>query len=768
MATVLLTAATSSIAASAGVSAFASNVALGVAATAGSYLDSKYVIPFLFPPEPQTFTGRRTAEFTIQTASEGAPIPKAYGTSTRLSGEVIWISPIIEETTIHTTSIGTGKNRTTSSTKEFVYFSHIAVCVGYGQHTIEKIWANGRAIWDSNAVSATDYFQDIRVYNSSQINPDPLIESFLGVNRTPAYTGFTYVVFERFGLNEFGSTSPTFSFALSGKSKSISGVLDEVLTDSGISSSDFTIEEDLGPFGGLRIGDLESFGAVLETILDAYNLQIQEGETLAIGKKYPAQVIEVSTEWARSTDSNLSQDPLFEIEVEDTLDLPSEVNMTYVDPNREHQLGSQRVQKADFDLRRVVRIESPLTLDSNTARKIANRKLWSAWVERRMVTKLKLPPSSIRLQEGDVIALTGEDEFFIRVLEISRGANRLAEVSGYVQSETIPDELPFVDLSPLTEESPVEINAPPSVITIGGYFFDAPALVDNQASIAFAHAGYYTDPISDSWPGATLKSPVFREGSQDIEASATVGDVPAALGGGVSPHFWDETNSITVDLKDGILVSSTRIKVLNGENIVMVGDEVIGFVTATLVSGYQYILTDLLRGLRGTEWSIDSHTVNERFILLASATLVPVESQYLGSSYNYDALAVGADPSDYVRTTYNHTGVAFIPYAVANLVGEWDGTDWVFSWNRRTRYNFRHFVGASPKIDSEERYKIVILAVSGSIKRTVSSHPSTIFTYTAAMQAADWGGPKSSSFVIRVYEIYVPLNITGRRTQLLL
>ena len=65
-------------------------------------------------------------------------------------------------------------------------------------------------------------------------------------------------------------------------------------------------------------------------------------------------------------------------------------------------------------------------------------------------------------------------------------------------------------------------------------------------------------------------------------------------------NTFDEANTVTVTLLGGALFSTSEFLVLNGDNAALLGDEIIQFKTATLVSGTTYILSGLLRGRRGT------------------------------------------------------------------------------------------------------------------------------------------------------------------------
>lgn len=114
----------------------------------GSYIDNKYLLPTLFPPDD--IKGPRLGELRLQGADEGFPMNTCLGEATRVGGEVIWMSNLIEKKKEADAGGGSGGGATQTS---FSYFVHMAVSVGLdklklgGIERIEKIWADGKLIY---------------------------------------------------------------------------------------------------------------------------------------------------------------------------------------------------------------------------------------------------------------------------------------------------------------------------------------------------------------------------------------------------------------------------------------------------------------------------------------------------------------------------------------------------------------------------------------------------------------------------------------------
>ena len=115
---------------------------------------------------------------------------------------------------------------------------------------------------------------------------------------------------------------------------------------------------------------------------------------------------------------------------------------------------------------------------------------------------------------------------------------------------------------------------------------------------------------------------------------------------------WDMTTEITVRTKTGELISApTDLSVYNGQNLCMIGNELIAFKNAELIAtealGVKvYKLAKLLRGLRGTDWAVASHVDQELFVLIDDSLMrldFPLNER--GRERTYRFVTNGSDPS---------------------------------------------------------------------------------------------------------------------------
>lgn len=154
--------------------------------------------------------GPRLAELGVQSSTYGKMIPIVYGT-VRMGGNIIWSRPIKEVATTTTSSAGGaggkgGGGKTSQSTTTYSYFITLAVSVCEGPiDEMLRIWA------DAKQLDLSQY--SLRIYTGDEDQlPDSLMQSFDGAERTPAYRGQAYAVFEDFPLADFGNRIPNFTF----------------------------------------------------------------------------------------------------------------------------------------------------------------------------------------------------------------------------------------------------------------------------------------------------------------------------------------------------------------------------------------------------------------------------------------------------------------------------------------------------------------------------------------------------------------------------
>ncbi len=175
---------------------------------AGSILRSG----ILLPEQKRTLHGPRLADLAVQTSTYSKMIPIVYGTM-RLGGNLIWSRPIKETASTSSSSSAGGKGggRVSQSATTYNYsiMAAVAICEG-PVDSVLRIWA------DAKQLDLSQY--TIRIYKGDETQlPDSLIQSYEGADKTPAYRGLAYVVFEDFPLADYGNRIPNFTFEVQKK-----------------------------------------------------------------------------------------------------------------------------------------------------------------------------------------------------------------------------------------------------------------------------------------------------------------------------------------------------------------------------------------------------------------------------------------------------------------------------------------------------------------------------------------------------------------------
>jgi hypothetical protein len=186
-----------------------------IGSVAGAELDA------LMAPSAAKANSPKPADKRVQVSTYGNVFTEIAGTI-RVSGNIIWAIPIYAvETTVSSGGGGggaAGSGAGGSDVQKFTYFCSFAVSWGknlFGGPIsgILRIWADGRLIWDNRPVSKGGVRKtgtaSLHHYLGSDTQlPNPLMQSFLGVEFTPAYRGQAYSLFHGMDLTRFGNRIP--------------------------------------------------------------------------------------------------------------------------------------------------------------------------------------------------------------------------------------------------------------------------------------------------------------------------------------------------------------------------------------------------------------------------------------------------------------------------------------------------------------------------------------------------------------------------------
>lgn len=248
-----------------------------------------------------------------------------------------------------------------------------------------------------------------------------------------------------------------------------------------------------------------------------------------------------------------------------------------------------------------------------------------------------------------------------------------------------------------------------------------------------------------------------------ITRDATIGRGAAALGNAPDPFVWDEGNSVNITLIDpsDALSSVTEDEVIEGNNLGMLGDEVIQWQNATLEVDGSYTLSRLLRGRGGTEWACGNHGAGEDFVVLNfnNLTFVPMDIDDKNRFVQFKTTSVEMPVNSFVIVQAPIYLRNLKPLSVQHIAATRNGAGEIaITWFRRTRIGGEWQDNQDVILgELSELYSIDIYDGS-AIVRTINGLITPEYTYSAADQVTDFGSTQSAVDV----DIYQISNTIGR------
>jgi len=723
------------------------------------------------------------SDLKIQTSTYGKPIPRLYGATVRVAGNVIDKSDLLPVKHKKGSIAGLG------GVKYYTYDAHLHVLLAEGiaiaPNGLKRIYANGKVVFDRDATGATagetlangalqfgkvnktqGTITYVRLYRGEATQGvDPLFQTLHPGEVVPAYRGVTSVVFERIALADFGSRVPNLEFEVEPMITTLDAIVEDIAATADVAvdttsirllpcrgfvaANDGSAWDAINPLGAAFAFDLVMKGAGFKTVSrgGAMRTLIAETEYAAapVGER-PA-----STKEARV--ASISK-------------VPDELAVNYLDPTRDYQPSTQRAGRSATIGQNKLSVDVPIVLTDTEARNLAQRSLFEAAARLKML-KVTLSNKYRWLDAGDLIGLqiAGQYEPF-RINTVTSSPNGMIDLE-----VTFEDSLIYIGI--LTGDAG---NFPTNSLELAGdttaLFIDAAITRDTHDDVGFLaiFAG-----ASAGWRGAEVYralgvgSPLTYDVVGNIGVGGVVATCDTTLASGPT-DVWDRVNTLTVTPvdPDDTLSSATEAEVLGSRaNIAWVGaadghdGEYIQFATVTPTSPPgSYILSDLLRGRFGTEALVGTHGGGERFALMTDPDVlyrIVDTAATWNATYTYRADSL-PDLIDGTPQTFENTGEGKRPLNVTHLRGDRDGSgDVVISWTRRTRLSTPAIGGgAVPLGEDAESYALDIYNGATVVRSEVVTTPT--YTYTSAAATADGNTPGA---LVRV-DVYQMSGVYGR------
>lgn len=535
---------------------------------------------------------------------------------------------------------------------------------------------------------------------------------------------------------------------------SVANIIEDLCVKAGLQVSEIDTSDIYELLEGLVIDRNQSIRGVLEDLQKGYFFEPVENDDklkfVSRGSDSAKTIVSDDLLLIRSEGRNLTLKTTRKQEIE----LPKKVDVEYLDKVLNYQNNTQHSQREVTTSAEKLKLALPLVMNEFEARRIAEVAMYNSWISRNSF-EFSLQKKYAELEPTDVVSIVGDNATYtVRISEVLAGQNGEIKIKGVAEDANIYD---FYS-EPKNDEAD---NQTVAVVQDTRFeILDLPAFPTDdpqKAYIRFAACGYEGD-----WPGAVI----YRsddggdnyDSYLDITQPATIGNAIGALPDG-STDYFDETSTVNISLTSGSLESRTELAVLNGANLALIGEEIIQFKNATLVSENEYQLSGLLRGKLGTEDKVYSHAAGERFVLLDEAIVKQeVPALLIGLSRKYKAVTINGKLADFTEQDFAYQANGLKPLSPVHVEGERDGSgNLTVSWVRRTRIGGELQDGVDvPLSEVGERYEVDIMDGSNVVRTISSTSPSV--SYSSAEQTTDFGSQQPSISV----KIYQMSDIVGR------
>lgn len=415
-----------------------------------------------------------------------------------------------------------------------------------------------------------------------------------------------------------------------------------------------------------------------------------------------------------------------------TATVPGRVRLSYIEAENDFEVRSVEAVFPDESSSVVANSEYNLMISEGEAQAAVDRWLAEARLSKD-TCRFSLAKSSLGLNSGDVISIF-DSSYRIDSIEDTGSlhieATRIS-ASSYVKGTSVASR-------PM-RTSPV----PPS--TFFSRFLDLPLLTGSENPQS-PHVAVALHP----WPGPVA---IWNSPTDSGYSLNTTLQSPAILGMLTSelfvsrPGLWDRGSNFSVKISSGDLSSVSMMDVLNGSNVVAIGDgspenwEIIQFTNATLVAPDIYEISNLLRGLLGTDATApNSWPAGSLFVVIDSAVPqinLPVAARGLERFYRIGQADKGYLDSNATVQSLAFNGIGLRPYSVCHLtaIRQIDASVAV-KWIRRTRIDGDSWQSSEvPLGEEEESYTIRVQSAGLVVRELIAATQSWV--YTPQMQIAD-------------------------------
>jgi hypothetical protein len=494
----------------------------------------------------------------------------------------------------------------------------------------------------------------------------------------------------------------------------------------------------------MAISQVTSTRQVIEILAAHYFFDVVESDKLYFRPKGGASVVTIPYEDLGASNQPGGDDEPLTFKPTSELELPGTWVLTYMNLNSDCAKDSQQSDRLGSVSRTVQAVESPLGFTEEQAKAIVDTWRDMAMVAAMGTGAIRLTTEHTALEPGDPFTVTDRDGSTYRVV-----APKIAEDNGVRIAEVVFDDANVLTQAGITSTDYTpssEVNVPGNTVM---RILDIPLLRDADNGVGLYGA---TRGESTSHPGSVVFKSVddtLWEQKATVTESAVLGSALTQLGDWTGGNVSDEGNVVTVNVGPGTLSSITHAAMVDdGGNLCVIGDEVLQFRTASMVSAGVYILSGLLRGRNGTEWAMGTHVAGERFVLLQTTGLrrISMDAAEVGGTRYWRGVTVGRTIDTAPSQSAVFGGVSSKPLSPVTLRVTRDGSNNItFAWDRRSRLSASFDAYSLPLGEAVEAYRVRVYSdgTFATVEREFAITTTASQAYSAADQTADFGSAQN-------------------------
>ena len=539
-----------------------------------------------------------------------------------------------------------------------------------------------------------------------------------------------YVVYEgQFIVN--GTTISIINNATVPVPITLTTILEDIIQETNLEEDDYYIEEVLDTVVGFIIHQPATTRNVIEPLLDILSYRfIEDNYILQLIKE--GESILVSIPEIDLLDG-------FKIIRKQELDLSESIVIEYTNSDRSYENSTQFIRRIDSSATKTKKIQYPVAMTDDKAKQLIEIKLYKEWTAIDSF-EFSLTNKYLYLKASDIIKVTDNGfTYIVKLTKVTYTSNNEVHCEGHLDDLSIHISNAVGASTPLYNDV-ITLQEPTYF-----YILDIPMLdnyLDSEGLYFAAHG------MTSGWTGCSIYKNTNSLNPYNnifsINSTSIVGYTTTILQEGVT-HLLDDINTVTIYTNIGALYSITYNSLLNANNYILIGNEVLQYQTVIDNGDNTFTLSKLFRGRRGTEWAIGTHNVGEIFVFLTN-NLGFDSTASIDIDYKYKAITQGSSTFSEVQNTSN-SGVCTRPLSPSYVKGTKDiSNNITISWHRRSR-DVTGYFKTLQLLEETELYEVDIINTDRILYTTTQS-----VIYTIEDQTED-GFSLGDPITIEVFQI---------------